>query len=167
MKFKLVCTGTFALGSAATWLGCTLTAGTWRDCAAVVLITLGSVAASLALAGYALAWLCEADGEEPGRADLVTPEHADGGMHPITQEWLTDHGFAVVGRPLRLFRGSANPFDHAAIGSTHYCEDCRDWLPEEGDQLCEHLTWCERKSEWVKLGKTCPCENCTRFRSRR
>ncbi len=66
MRLSLTCTAVLALSGAAVWIGCDMTAGTWRDCAAIGLIALGTTSGTLAAVGLALAWLFNADDCEPG-----------------------------------------------------------------------------------------------------
>jgi hypothetical protein len=62
----------------------------------------------------------------------------------LTANTIGHWGYNILDEPLRLFGGSANPFDHAIEieGAMEFCAKCDDDLPPES--LCEHIWWCEK-----------------------
>lgn len=75
---------------------------------------------------------------------------------------LLRRGYKRIAKPLDLSRFLSewernkgvkiySPID-VAQGDTEceYCATCRDYLPAEGDWLCDHVHWCEECCWWVR-----------------
>lgn len=54
---------------------------------------------------------------------------------------------------LEWLRGNAIESD------TEYCSVCRDRIPTTDDQLCDHVWWCEKESQWSTPDQRCKCKN--------
>jgi hypothetical protein len=40
-----------------------------------------------------------------------------------------------------------------------WCSECRDWLPENEDVLCDHCWWCTKTATWSTPDERCKCKN--------
>lgn len=76
------------------------------------------------------------------------------------EAYLLARGYKPIAEPLDLGDGITNPFetdDYLSFGDTscEYCRVCDDWLPSTDNwsgELCDHLRWCEKHSQWTGRG---------------
>lgn len=40
-----------------------------------------------------------------------------------------------------------------------YCSECKDWLPEDADDLCDHVWWCSKTCLYSTPDERCSCSN--------
>ena len=84
---------------------------------------------------------------------LVQPHNDRSPASEIGVAHIRRIGYDILDKPLVLFDGSQNPFDHALESEVEYCSKCDDHLPT--DDLCEHIWWCEKCGEYSIPGSRC------------
>ena len=49
----------------------------------------------------------------------------------------------------------ANGIEEDAV----YCSECRDWLPTDQDEPCDHCWWCANTATWSTPDERCSCKD--------
>jgi len=49
--------------------------------------------------------------------------------------------------------------DNGIENGATYCSECRDWLPEDADELCDHVWWCAKTGSYSTPNERCTCTN--------
>lgn len=78
----------------------------------------------------------------------------------VSDAGLLRRGYERIAAPLTLTAPfgppTRDPFAAAReCDNIVYCPRCRDWLPDESDEPCEHIWWCDRCGHQSAPGSRC------------